>query len=193
MSIEAMKQALEALKGNCTNPVADPEQAAAEDKAITALRQAIEQAEKQEPVAWIKVSDELPKCGKPVLGCYKDTYEKLWIVRAKWIPKHTEESYGDDDFFVEYDEATDTYYLPEGWYECINNWDDYSSVKIYEGEITHWMMLPTAPDQNYAAPPRKEWVGLTVDEIVEISESDENTGDVWMALNVQAKLKERNT
>lgn len=41
--------------------------------------------------------------------------------------------------------------------------------------------------------PRKEWVGLTGDEIVEISESEENTGDVWMALNVQARLKEKNT
>jgi len=44
----------------------------------------------------------------------------------------------------------------------------------------------------YLAPPRKPWVGLTVDEIVELSESEENTGDVWMALNVQAKLKEKN-
>jgi len=45
-----MKQALEALEGNCTNPAADPEQAATEDAAITALRQALE-TEKQEPVA----------------------------------------------------------------------------------------------------------------------------------------------
>jgi len=51
MSREAMQMALEALEGNCTNPVADPEQAANENAAITALRQALE--EKQEPVAWI--------------------------------------------------------------------------------------------------------------------------------------------
>jgi len=37
-----MKLALVALEGNCTNPVADPEQAATEDAAITALRQALE-------------------------------------------------------------------------------------------------------------------------------------------------------
>ena len=52
MSISAMKQALEALEGNCTNPVADPEQAKKEDEAISALRQAIAEAEKQEPVAF---------------------------------------------------------------------------------------------------------------------------------------------
>lgn len=51
MSIEAMKQALEALEGihpgNMT-PMAEEYW----NKAITALRTAIEQAEKQEPVAW---------------------------------------------------------------------------------------------------------------------------------------------
>jgi hypothetical protein len=49
---QAAQQALEALEGNCTNPVADPEQSAKEDAAIAALRLAIEQAEKQEPVVW---------------------------------------------------------------------------------------------------------------------------------------------
>jgi hypothetical protein len=46
MSIEAMKQALEALE-TCMYPQQKQIQA------ITSLRQAIEQAEKQEPVAWI--------------------------------------------------------------------------------------------------------------------------------------------
>lgn len=49
MSITAMKQALNALEQYAeyegTTPLAD--------KAITALRTAIEQAEKQEPVAWL--------------------------------------------------------------------------------------------------------------------------------------------
>ncbi len=46
MSIEAMKQALEALDG-----LSEPYDVL---KAQDALRQAIEQAEKQEPVAWVK-------------------------------------------------------------------------------------------------------------------------------------------
>ena len=54
MSREAMQQALEALEGNCTNPVADPEQAANENAAITALRQALKT--EKEPVAWISDS-----------------------------------------------------------------------------------------------------------------------------------------
>jgi hypothetical protein len=50
-----MRMALEALEGNCTNAAADPEQAANEDAAITALRQALET--EQEPVAWASTLD----------------------------------------------------------------------------------------------------------------------------------------
>jgi hypothetical protein len=50
---KAAEQALEALEGNCTNPVADPEQAQKEDRAIQALRQALEQPE-QEPVCFLR-------------------------------------------------------------------------------------------------------------------------------------------
>jgi hypothetical protein len=48
MSIEAMKQALEALK--YSTPI--PQNKWAQENAIIALRTAIEQAEKQETVAW---------------------------------------------------------------------------------------------------------------------------------------------
>ena len=46
---QLMQQALEALEGNCTNPAADPEQAANEDAAIAALRERLAQPE-QEPL-----------------------------------------------------------------------------------------------------------------------------------------------
>ena len=51
MSIEAMKQALEALEV-ATTPLAKDRQEVL--RAQAALRQAIEQAEKQEPVAWMR-------------------------------------------------------------------------------------------------------------------------------------------
>ena len=56
MSVEAMKQALEALEkidGAMPFPVGR--------SAITALRTAIEQAEKQEPVAWVDEMAEVPE------------------------------------------------------------------------------------------------------------------------------------
>ena len=46
MSIEAMKQALDALEAHADFGIKS-------DKAITALRQAIAEAEKQEPVMWV--------------------------------------------------------------------------------------------------------------------------------------------
>ena len=54
MSIEAMKQALEALEWNLPviEDYGDKEQLNRQHRAITSLRQAIEQTEKQEPVAW---------------------------------------------------------------------------------------------------------------------------------------------
>ncbi len=52
MTIEAMKQALEALELSAVTVDSFGVQAKAQ-KAITALRTAIEQAEKQEPVAWL--------------------------------------------------------------------------------------------------------------------------------------------
>ena len=47
---EALKLALEALEGNTTNPVIDPDQAAIEDQAINAIKQAL--AAPVQPVAW---------------------------------------------------------------------------------------------------------------------------------------------
>ena len=55
MTIEAMKQALEALDG-----LYEPGELERVNKAITALRTAIEQAEKQEPVESINMSDLTP-------------------------------------------------------------------------------------------------------------------------------------
>jgi hypothetical protein len=45
-----LEQALEALEGNTTNPVIDPEQAALEDQAIAAIKHALKQPAVQESV-----------------------------------------------------------------------------------------------------------------------------------------------
>ena len=47
-----------------------------------------------------------------------------------------------DEFDCEYSEEDDEYYLCEGWYEVIKNWDDYNSVAV-EDFVTHWMPLPS--------------------------------------------------
>ena len=94
---------------------------------------------------WISVKERLPN--GVVLACYDFSHSKIKrIIRAQYFKKHTVEANSYDDF-GEYDEETDTYYVPEGWYERIDFWDEYSSVFI-EKEITHWMPLPTPPKEE---------------------------------------------
>jgi len=135
---EAAQQALEAL---------DSDHPDVQLRAAVTLRAALAQPE-QEPVAWISVTDALPKPGVNVLACYRNRLGKLRRIRAHWIAAKTVEVYSEDwDLCSEYDEATDTYYVTEGWYECIDNWGDYSAVAVSEGEVTHWMPLPEAPQE----------------------------------------------
>jgi hypothetical protein len=92
----------------------------------------------------VPVSERLPEPGTKVLAHYFNSHGKSRTVCARWIPAKFETADSDayDDDFLEYDEESDTFYWPEAWYEAIENWDDYGSVKINEGEVTHWQPLP---------------------------------------------------
>lgn len=102
-----------------------------------------------EPAAWVPVAERMPKSGVTVLACYTNRAGNVRRIRAEWVAAKTIES-DDDSEIGEYDEATDCCYDPEGWYEKIDNWGDYSSVVVNEGEVTHWMPLPAHHD---ASPP----------------------------------------
>ncbi|MFZ2736657.1 MAG: DUF551 domain-containing protein [Burkholderiaceae bacterium] len=158
------------------NPCFQREAITALRKAISELEQrSIEEAEKQEPAAigdvralkhrihelegevlgykrildeiWTPVSESMPTSGKIVLAFYRNINGKARIIRAHWIAAKTQEADSEQELF-EYDEEADAYFTPEGWYENINNWDDYSSVTVHEGQITHWMPLPDAPKEE---------------------------------------------
>ena len=95
--------------------------------------------------AWIPVAVLPAPCLK-VIATYVNRLGNRRTIMAKWVPGRTEEAHSLDDEFGEYDEATDTTYAPEGWYEVIDNFDDCTFVAVSEGVITHWMPLPEAPD-----------------------------------------------
>lgn len=96
--------------------------------------------------AWVPVAERMPASGAVVLACYRNALGNWRRIRASWIAAKTEES-GSESDIGEYDEATDTYYDPEGWYEQIDNWDDgFSAVGVTQGTITHWMPLPAPPE-----------------------------------------------
>lgn len=92
---------------------------------------------------WISVDQLLPT--KNCLAFYKNSHGKERIVKAFYAKKFEVEQSTDTEFY-DYNEENDSYYLPKGWHECIENWDEYSSVAICEGIVTHWMPLPKYPE-----------------------------------------------
>ena len=93
----------------------------------------------------VAISERLPEPNVKVLTHYLNDLGKGRTICAIWVPAKTRsDSYGDDDF-TEYDEVSDTFYWPEGWYEAIENWDDLGYVKVDEGEVIYWQPLPQWP------------------------------------------------
>lgn len=97
---------------------------------------------------WIPVTERLPendvpvllscKCGAGAYVCDGFHTEKYSVAMPFYA-----------DIDADYDEETDEYYFPEGWWEIIKNWDDYSCVAI-EDTVTHWMPLPQPPKDGEA-------------------------------------------
>ena len=79
---------------------------------------------------WIPVSERLPEHGVHVLVCCVINTVSGWETSYVCDAFHTEKKseicsvYSEID--SEYDEENDEYYMPEGWWEVIKNWDEYS-------------------------------------------------------------------
>lgn len=131
MSLDAMKQALEALE-ECIGYKTSPFMTRECEAAITALRERLAGT----PSVWEPI-ETAPKTGRKVILFYMNRNNLPRTVMARWL---TDEQAAETD--------ADDVGLEGGWYECIDNWDDYTEVAIHEGEPTHWMPLPAAPQQG---------------------------------------------
>lgn len=85
---------------------------------------------------------------KAVLVAYTNRSGKRRVVKAVRYEQFQSEQEFDEFDTVEYCEAKDAYFIPAGWYEMIDNWDDFSSVSITEGKPAFWCDLPTPPAQE---------------------------------------------
>ena len=97
---------------------------------------------------WISVEDRLPENGVHVLLCceihrYGGEIAGKYVCDGYYAEANKIIAGGfPDECDCEYSEEDDEYYLCEGWYEVIKNWDDYNSVAV-EDFVTHWMPLPS--------------------------------------------------
>jgi hypothetical protein len=87
--------------------------------------------------AWLPI-ETAPKDGRKLMLSYRNRSDKVRTVLAVWL---TDEQAAETD--------ADDVGLEGGWYECIDNWGDFTEVAIREGEPTHWMPLPPAPTQEH--------------------------------------------
>lgn len=98
---------------------------------------------------WIPVAERLPESGVHVLLCCEirsnGAVYKKYVCDGYYAKRYTEQTWNNSgDIACEYREEDDEYYLLEGWYEVIKNWDDYNSIVIGDF-VTHWMPLPEPP------------------------------------------------
>ena len=99
--------------------------------------------------SWTPVAKALPDTTKKVLATYLNKAGKRRTVIANWVQARTQETrWEDESGCTEYDESSDEFFLKEGWYECVENCEEYDMWWIYEGEVTHWMPLPLSPREN---------------------------------------------
>ena len=199
MTIEAMKQALEALETYhgymepLTTVFGGPRVPAEQsttgkvEKAITTLRQAIEQAEKQEP-----------KCQYPRCSCNS----KDWcdLKRQQALDKKAENA---RELGLDYEPQQVDKQKPDAWmYEFgTDHCDAVTPVRWYKNVTA---LKKPDPNENLVRnvrplylEPQREWVGLTDEEIAlvcgECAASAYRHDDISYARAIEAKLKEKNT
>jgi len=98
---------------------------------------------------WIKTSDMLPPSGKKVIAAYRNSAGNWRQIMAFWVAPKTEEANEEwEEGTAEYDEEADCYWVKSGWYEQIDNWDEYTSCAVGEGEVSHWQPRPEPPSDE---------------------------------------------
>lgn len=125
-----------------------------QDEVVPGLRKCIDDLWKtcQTGSQWVPVAERLPESGVHVLVFCEirsggGVYER-YVCDGYYAKRYKEQAWNNSgDIACEYLEEDDEYYLLEGWYEVIKNWDDYNSIVIHDF-VTHWMPIPEPPKEE---------------------------------------------
>lgn len=94
---------------------------------------------------WIKCDEQMPVSGAHVLLCCEVSPSGNRYTCDGYYAKANSITCGcQDEINYTYSDDDDEFYLAEGFYEVIKNWDDYGSITISDF-VTHWMPLPAPP------------------------------------------------
>lgn len=91
---------------------------------------------------WIYAKDRVPDNSDPVLLAIKNKFDHSHVIRAHHLKKGESEAFDDDGDFSEYNEDSDMFTWPEGWYEQ----NEYEDTNWHvAGDAIAWMPLPDMP------------------------------------------------
>ena len=95
---------------------------------------------------WINAEEVKPPPGKKVFCSFINRQGNRRRICGHYLPALFMESDPDTDAEIEWSDDEETAYYKEGWYENIENWDDYAFIAVCEGVVTHWTPLPDHPE-----------------------------------------------
>lgn len=105
---------------------------------------------------WISVKDRIPDNEVDVMVCvtrkhYSDPSKYIRFVAKAFHTDgrtNTEDSqyiWDTENIDMDYDEESDAYVIPEGWWESVEYSEEFSAIDDF---VTHWMPLPEAPEEG---------------------------------------------
>lgn len=99
---------------------------------------------------WISVKDRLPECETEVFVLAVSSYGNKTVTKTVTTAMYEDGTKPEDesqwtweDVSMDYNEETDQYIIPEGWWE----YRHYGESLNYavDDKVTHWMPLPEPP------------------------------------------------